>query len=48
MNNQNPKHHLLSIVIPVYNERRTLAALVDRVQAAAIPIARESVFCTPS
>ena len=44
MNTQNPAHHLLSIIIPVYNEQRTVAALVDRVQAAAVPIAREIIL----
>ena len=34
----------LSIVIPVYNEERTLALLLEKVAAAALPIAREIVI----
>lgn len=35
--------HLLSIVVPVYNEEATVAAVVERLLAIELPIAREIV-----
>ncbi|MBI3465904.1 MAG: glycosyltransferase, partial [Planctomycetes bacterium] len=32
-----PENFLLSVVIPVYNERETLQALIDRVRSVPIP-----------
>jgi hypothetical protein len=33
---------LLSIIVPVHNERRTVRAVVDRLLAIDLPIARET------
>jgi glycosyltransferase involved in cell wall biosynthesis len=35
--------HLLSIVVPVYNEGRTVAAVLDRLLAINLPVSREIV-----
>jgi glycosyltransferase involved in cell wall biosynthesis len=35
----------LSVLIPVWNEARTIAALVDRVMAARIPVEKEVLVC---
>ena len=35
--------HLLSIVVPVYNERPTVAAVIDRLLTIALPVPREIV-----
>jgi len=34
-------HELLSIIVPVYNEVRTVLAVIDRLQAIDLPVARE-------
>jgi len=39
VNRQNPE--LLSIIVPVYNEVRTVLAVIDRLQAIDLPVARE-------
>ena len=33
--------HLLSIVVPVYNEKRTVAAVIERLLSIDLPVARE-------
>jgi glycosyltransferase involved in cell wall biosynthesis len=38
-----PPTDLLSIIVPVYNERRTVRSVVDRLLAIDLPIAREIV-----
>jgi len=35
--------HLLSIIVPVYNEARTVAAVIDRLLTIDLPMAREIV-----
>ncbi len=44
MNTHQKKFSKLSIVIPVYNERATLAALVEQVQEVSIPLQKEIVL----
>ena len=39
MNHTDPE--LLSIIVPVYNEVRTVLAVIDRLQAIDLPVARE-------
>ena len=39
VNHQDPE--LLSIIVPVYNEVRTVLAVIDRLQAIDLPVARE-------
>jgi len=36
-----PPAELLSIIVPVYNEVRTVLAVIDRLQAIDLPVARE-------
>ena len=36
-----PSAELLSIIVPVYNEVRTVLAVIDRLQAIDLPVARE-------
>jgi len=36
-----PSAELLSIIVPVYNEVRTVLAVIDRLQAIELPVARE-------
>jgi glycosyltransferase involved in cell wall biosynthesis len=36
-----PDHELLSIIVPVYNEVRTVLAVIERLQAIDLPVARE-------
>ena len=36
-----PDHELLSIIVPVYNEVRTVLAVIERLQAIDLPLARE-------
>ena len=36
-----PEHELLSIIVPVYNEVHTILAVVDRLRAIDLPVARE-------
>ena len=42
MNGQAPE--LLSIIVPVYNEVRTVLAVIDRLQAIDLPVPREIVI----
>jgi glycosyltransferase involved in cell wall biosynthesis len=37
----NSRAELLSIIVPVYNEVRTVLAVIDRLQAIDLPVARE-------
>jgi glycosyltransferase involved in cell wall biosynthesis len=37
----NARLELLSIIVPVYNEVRTVAAVIDRLQAIELPVPRE-------
>ena len=39
----NPSHDLLSIIVPVFNERRTVRAVIDRLLTIDLPVAREIV-----
>ena len=39
----NPSPDLLSIIVPVYNERRTVRAVIDRLLTIDLPVAREIV-----
>ena len=39
----NPSPELLSIIVPVFNERRTVQAVIDRLFAIDLPVAREIV-----
>lgn len=41
---QNPEYKKLSIVIPVFNEERTLEKLVDKVLSISLPLLREVVI----
>ena len=36
-----PDRALLSIIVPVYNEVRTVLAVIDRLQLIDLPVARE-------
>jgi glycosyltransferase involved in cell wall biosynthesis len=38
-----PPAELISIIVPVYNEVRTIRAVIDRLVAIALPIAREII-----
>jgi len=37
----NSRPELLSIIVPVYNEVRTVLAVIDRLRAIDLPVARE-------
>ena len=39
--NHSPRRELLSIIVPVYNEVRTVLAVIERLLAIDLPIARE-------
>ena len=36
-----PDRELLSIIVPVYNEVRTVLAVIERLRAIELPVARE-------
>ena len=44
MSSGSPRAELLSIVVPVYNEVRTVRAVIDRLIAIDLPIAREIII----
>ena len=43
MSSGSPRPELLSIVVPVYNEVRTVRAVIDRLIAIDLPVAREII-----
>ena len=44
MRSSSPRAELLSIVVPVYNEARTVRSVIDRLIAIDLPVAREIII----
>lgn len=44
MSSGSPRAELLSIVVPVYNEARTVRSVIDRLIAIDLPVAREIII----
>jgi glycosyltransferase involved in cell wall biosynthesis len=43
VSSSSPQAELLSIVVPVYNEVRTVRSVIDRLIAIDLPVAREII-----
>jgi len=41
---KHPDHKILSVIIPVYNEEKTVAALLDKVVHARVPVSMEIIL----